>query len=171
MICVNFWGGAGIGKSTIAGMTYAQLKMNGMSAELVGEYAKELCYEDSMRVIKDQLYLFAEQEHRLRCLRESGIEIAVCDSPTPLSILYDVDQDEELAKFIWTRFAKYDNLNFLLKRNDSMFSEQGRIDTLETAKAMDGRVKALLDDNGIEYIEVHPDEYQKIVSCIQKKIG
>ena len=72
---------------------------------MTGEYAKELVYEDSMRVIHDQLYLYAEQEHRLRCLAESGVEVAVCDSPTPLSIVYDVEQDAKLANLMPALFC------------------------------------------------------------------
>lgn len=130
MICINFWGGAGIGKSTMAAAVYAKLKVRGLRTELVGEYAKELCYEASMRVIKDQLYLFAEQEHRMRCLRQSGVDIAICDSPLPLSVLYDQDEDKYLADLIWSRYKKYDNRDFFLERDTSFFTEHDRLNSL-----------------------------------------
>ena len=154
MIVINFWGGAGIGKSTLAARTYVWLKQRGCRAEMTGEYAKELVYEDSMRVIRDQLYLYAEQEHRLRCLAESGVEVAVCDSPTPLSIVYDVEQDKMLADLIWDRFNRYKSINFLLKRNDSIFTEKDRIDTLASAHAVDEAVKKMLDGHQIPYTTV-----------------
>ena len=154
MIVINFWGGAGIGKSTMAARAYTWLKERGCRAEITGEYAKELVYEDSMRVIADQLYLFAEQEHRLRCLQESGVEIAVCDSPSPLSIIYDREKDSALAQFIWTRFDRYKSINFLLKRNENMFTEKDRIDTLETARKADAEIQELLQKKGIPTIPV-----------------
>lgn len=154
MIVINFWGGAGIGKSTLAARTYVWLKQRGCRAEMTGEYAKELVYEDSMRVIRDQLYLYAEQEHRLRCLAESGVEVAVCDSPTPLSIVYDVEQDKMLADLIWDRFNRFKSVNFLLKRDDSMFTEKDRIDTLASAHAVDEAVMEMLDKHQIPYTKV-----------------
>ena len=66
MICLNFWGGAGIGKSTLAAKTYATLKELGYRPEQTGEYAKELVYENSMRVIRDELYLFDVMDHSVR---------------------------------------------------------------------------------------------------------
>lgn len=154
MIVINFWGGAGIGKSTLAARTYTWLKQRGCRVEMTGEYAKELVYEDSMRVIHDQLYLYAEQEHRLRCLAESGVEVAVCDSPTPLSVVYDTEQDGKLAELIWDRFDRYKSVNFLLKRDDSIFTEKDRIDTLESAHAVDEAVEKMLDEHKIPYVEV-----------------
>ena len=154
MIVINFWGGAGIGKSTLAARTYAWLKQRGCRAEMTGEYAKELVYENSMRVIRDQLYLYAEQEHRLRCLAESGVEVAVSDSPTPLSIVYDIEQDAKLADLIWDRFNRFKSVNFLLKRDDSMFTEKDRIDTLASAHAVDEAVMEMLDKHQIPYTKV-----------------
>ena len=39
---INFYGGAGIGKSTIAADIFSKLKRKGHKTELVGEYAKWL---------------------------------------------------------------------------------------------------------------------------------
>ena len=163
MICLNFWGGAGIGKSTLDAKTYATLKELGYRTEQTGEYAKELVYEDSMRVIRDQLYLFAEQEHRLRCLEESGVEIAVCDSPTPLSILYDRDRDCKLADLIWSRFQRHSNINFLIQRDPDMFCEEDRIDTMQSALAMDQKVKVFLESHGEKYILVEPGDIDTVM--------
>ena len=169
MICVNFFGGAGIGKSTIAAAVYAKLKQKGYRTELVGEYAKELCYEDSMKVIKDQLYLFAEQEHRLRCLKESGVEVAICDSPTPLSIAYDRDNDQKLAELIWDRVQRYDNMNFVMQRDESYFTEDDRIDTMDTAKSMDKKIRMMLAVNNVPYTEIHPDDAEAVLKELSVK--
>ena len=44
MKVLNFYGGAGIGKSTIAADIFSKLKRKGHKTELVGEYAKWLWY-------------------------------------------------------------------------------------------------------------------------------
>lgn len=163
MICLNFWGGAGIGKSTLAAKTYATLKELGYRTEQTGEYAKELVYENSMRVIRDQLYLFAEQEHRLRCLEESGVEIAVCDSPTPLSILYDRDKDHLLADLIWSRYQKHSNINFVIRRDPEMFTELDRVDTIQSALAMDKKVLQFLESHGESYQLVEPGDVDTVM--------
>ena len=45
MICINFYGGPGIGKSTMAAKMFAALKTAGVKTELVGEFAKDLVYD------------------------------------------------------------------------------------------------------------------------------
>ena len=85
MKVLNFYGGAGIGKSTIAADIFSKLKRKGLKTELVGEYAKWLWYQNATDIVQDQLYLFAEQVHRLKTLERYGVEYAVCDSPLPLN--------------------------------------------------------------------------------------
>ena len=80
MKVLNFYGGAGIGKSTIAADIFSKLKRKGHKTELVGEYAKWLWYQTATDIVQDQLYLFAEQVHRLKTLERYGVEYAVCDS-------------------------------------------------------------------------------------------
>ena len=77
---LNFYGGAGIGKSTIAADIFSKLKRKGLKTELVGEYAKWLWYQNATDIVQDQLYLFAEQVHRLKTLERYGVEYAVCVS-------------------------------------------------------------------------------------------
>ena len=79
MKVLNFYGGAGIGKSTIAADIFSKLKRKGHKTELVGEYAKWLWYQNATDIVEDQLYLFAEQVHRLKTLERYGVEYAVCE--------------------------------------------------------------------------------------------
>ena len=87
MKVLNFFGGAGIGKSTIAADVFSKLKRKGYKTELVGEYAKWLWYQNATEIVEDQLYLFAERAHRTKTLAKYGVEYAVCDSPLPLNII------------------------------------------------------------------------------------
>lgn len=57
MKVLNFFGGAGIGKSTIAADVFSKLKRKGYKTELVGEYAKWLWYQNATEIVEDQLYL------------------------------------------------------------------------------------------------------------------
>lgn len=89
MKVINFYGGAAIGKSTIAADMYSKLKRMGYRTELVGEFAKWLWYQNATDIVEDQLYLFAEQAHRTRTLEKYSVDFAICDSPLPLNIIYN----------------------------------------------------------------------------------
>ena len=97
MRVINFYGGAGIGKSTIAADIFSKLKRKGHKTELVGEYAKWLWYQN--------------------------------DNNTP---------DELFDQLVMHEHAKFDNVDYLLRRNDEFISIDGRKETnLERAKVKD----------------------------------
>lgn len=159
MIVVNLFGGAGVGKSTLAADVFTELKQKNIRSELVGEYAKELVYERAYDVLEDQLYLFAEQAHRLHKMAKYGVQVAVCDSPLLLSIAYNRNQnDDTLTKLIIETHNKYDNMNYFIQRRNSYWAADKRSGSLDKAIAMDnkianmvkeicGEVKTLEDDD------------------------
>lgn len=68
MLIVNLFGAPGAGKSTGAAYIFSQLKMLGVNAELVTEFAKDKVWENSVDVLNDQMYVFSKQHHRIsRC--------------------------------------------------------------------------------------------------------
>ena len=52
MLVVNLFGAPGAGKSTGASYVFSQLKMMGVNAELVTEFAKDKVWEGSEAVLK-----------------------------------------------------------------------------------------------------------------------
>ena len=58
MILVNLFGAPGAGKSTGAAYIFSQLKMRGINAELVTEFAKDKVWEGSKAVFENQAYIF-----------------------------------------------------------------------------------------------------------------
>ena len=167
---LNFYGGAGIGKSTIAADIFSKLKRKGHKTELVGEYAKWLWYQNATDIVQDQLYLFAEQVHRLKTLDRYGVEYAVCDSPLPLNIIYNNTPDELFDQLVMHEHAKFDNVEYLLRRNDEFISIDGRKETnLERAKVKDEEIKAVLDGAGISYTIISPWETDKVLLDLKMK--
>ena len=63
MKVLNFYGGAGIGKSTIAADIFSKLKRKGHKTELVGEYAKWLWYQNATDIVQSPWYSFVNQLH------------------------------------------------------------------------------------------------------------
>jgi hypothetical protein len=99
------------------------------------------------------------------------------DSPIILSCIYKNKYDsdypnnhyEQLDKFVIDIFKKYNNINFLLKRNDVTFNETGRFQGNDDAKKIDTEIKGLLLSNNIPYHELAVDNYtaKKLFEIIQ----
>ena len=51
MKVINIFGGPGTGKSVTAAKLFAELKIQNKNCELITEYAKELVYDESYKVI------------------------------------------------------------------------------------------------------------------------
>lgn len=58
MLVVNLFGVPGAGKSTGAAYVFSKLKMKGINAELVTEFAKDIVWENNSRGLKNQEYIF-----------------------------------------------------------------------------------------------------------------
>ena len=87
-----------------------------------------------------------------RMLGNYGMEYAVCDSPLPLNIIYNNTPDELFDQLVMHEHVKFDNVEYLLRRNDEFISIDGRKETnLERAKAKDEEIKAVLEGAGINY--------------------
>lgn len=149
-IVVNLFAAPGVGKTTTMSAVFAELKKSGIDAELSTEFVKELLWEGCA---VDELYVLAEQNHRL--FRLNGkVDVIVTDRPLPLTLLYNSD-DKALCNIAMQTFDKYRNLNFLLKRNPRhIYSSNGRYQSEEESKALDGTLKKILNDNRIPYEEV-----------------
>lgn len=155
---VNLFGGPGCGKSTGAAFIFAKLKMAGVNAELVTEFAKDKTWEHNSKALTCQPYVFGKQSYRMdRCADE--VDIIVTDSPLFLSAMYNDDGDiePEFTKTVIKKFNKFNNFNYLLKRV-KQYNPKGRNQTEEEAIVLDNKIKQNLDKFGIEYSEVAGDE-------------
>ena len=70
MLLINLFGGPGAGKSTGAAYIFSQLKMAGVNAELVTEFAKDKVWEGNKEVFKNQAYIFGKQYLPVFCTEE-----------------------------------------------------------------------------------------------------
>ena len=130
-LVVNLFGGAGVGKSTLMAKIFAELKTEGYDCEMVTEFAKDLVWGRRGETFKDELYIFAKQNHRL--FRVNGkVDIIVTDRPILLTNAYNQD-NKELCDLCLKTFNQYNNLNFLLKRQ-TVYQENGRLQSEEHKK-------------------------------------
>ena len=165
MLVINFFAGAGAGKSTISADVFCKLKKLGYRCELVNEFAKELILSGNLEPLNDQIYLFAEQLHRLRSYDKHGTQIAICDSPLVLSLVYDRNHEgKEFSDLVWKQFNSYKNLNYMLERIDGFWQADGRVGNESIARQKDVEIIGLL--SGVEYKTISPFESDLVVDDV-----
>ena len=171
MILVNLFGAPGAGKSTGAAYIFSQLKMRGINAELVTEFAKDKVWEGSKAVFDNQAYIFGKQYFRIsRCADQ--VDVIVTDSPLLLSILYN--KDEVLGgpfDAVVRRVAKsFNSKNYLLKRVKE-YNPAGRFQTEEESDKLAAELQHLLDWEGVDYKIRRGDfiGYEQIVEDIMRE--
>ena len=152
-ILINLFGGPGISKSTTATGVFSILKMHDIDCEYVPEFAKDLVWEDRLKSLKNQIYIFSKQYHRLWRLN-GVVDIIITDSPLLFTLVYDNDSKADSFKnMVKEVHSSFDNLNFLLTRCKK-YNPNGRYQTEDEAKEVDKKIVGMLDQNGIMYNKV-----------------
>ena len=172
MLVVNLYGGPGCGKSTTAARVFSELKILGYEAELVTEYAKDMVWENRQCVFDNQIYLFAKQHHRIWRLK-GKVEVAITDSPLLLSLIYNAKKDElgkSLDGLVINAYKSFDNADFFLNRRDNSYNPNGRHQTEDEAKGIDGDIELILKKKEIPFLYVPgvEDAPHRIVEVISR---
>lgn len=162
-LIINFFGGPGIGKSTQAAGLYTKMKKNHMDVELTFEFPKIVAWEENYSAIKDQFYITANQHRNISRLYQK-VKYVIVDSPIILGMIYkdryndepeypSMFYDETFDNFILNLFKKYNSLNILLKRDDTTYDENGRLQNLQESKEIDEEITQRLLANNIPFVE------------------
>ncbi len=164
---VNCFGGPGIGKSTLAAALYVELKKRHVEVEYVAEYPKELVYQERLLALKDQVFVFANQYHRLWTAARHN-KLVITDSPIMLSMIYNPDTSHHFNELIAELHSKFTNINIVLKRTPETHSMVGRIHSLTESISVDNRIRTILDERAMEYVEFDPihDNIHPLVKLI-----
>lgn len=169
-IVVNLFGVPGAGKSTGAAYIFSKLKLAGVNAELITEFAKDKVWEENSEVFKpdNQCYLFGKQFYKMSRCREK-VEVIVTDSPLPLSILYNKSNilGEEFNQTVMNCFNSFNNISYLLLR-DKPYNPKGRLQTESESDALKTPLLKLLTERDIPYKEMkgNIDDYNIIIGHI-----
>ena len=151
MIVVNLFGAPGAGKSTGAAYIFSKLKMLGVNAELVTEFAKDKVWENNSVALSDQTYVFGKQHYRIsRCADK--VDVVVTDSPLLLSALYNQSDllGDDFNDLVAKIFKSYSSLNYFIERNKP-YDKTGRLQNEEESDILAERLKGLLDKYEIDY--------------------
>lgn len=163
---INFYGGPGVGKSTLAARVYAELSRAGVvSTELVQEFCKQWAFKGEKLDIFDQVYTFGAQLWSEHCLFKAGIDVIVTDSPVLLQCVYTAILDEQIAAHLiqigLTFEQQHKSLNFLVQRSIP-YRREGRFEEEPELQELDDRIAAAVDRFGFPYVVVNPDEIETI---------
>lgn len=154
-LIVNLFAGPGSGKSTTCAGVFSKLKLANVNCEMALEYAKEKVWENSLETLDDQIYVFANQLHRLNRLKNK-VDVIITDSPLLLSIIYDKEYNYPFIELVVNEFRKFNNINFYIKRN-SFYNSKGRLQTLEESIEKDNEITNLLNSHNISYISLNKE--------------
>lgn len=168
MLVVNLFGAPGAGKSTGAAYVFSQLKIKGVNAELVTEFAKDMTWEKNKKALTNQIYMLGNQLQRIyRCQDE--VDVIVTDSPILLNILYNNNPvlDESFEKLVVNIFKSYNNLNYYVQRVKK-YNPVGRNETEEESNKIANKLINLLNKENIpfKYIEGQLEKYQEVVNDV-----
>lgn len=166
---INLFAGPGTGKSTTAAQIFSALKWQGYSCELVMEFAKEKVWEESYKVLDDQLYIFGKQNHKMRRL-VGKVDIIITDSPILLSLVYDQTKNKNFRKLVQDVHNEFNNFNVYFKRTKQYVSA-GRMQDEEGARALDVKIRKMLDKTKTEYGVFKASEAEVKESLIPTIIG
>ena len=172
-LLINVCGAPGAGKSTLSAYVFAKLKMMGINCELVTEFAKDKVWEKNNEALSNQIYIFAKQYYRItRCAGK--VDVVITDSPLFLSPFYnkDPDIDEPLKELVAKIVAKYDNLNYFLRRVKK-YNPVGRLQTEAESNEYGIHIKTMMKSFGIKFREIDGDlmSADMIIQDIVEKLG
>lgn len=159
-LIVNFLGGPGSGKSTNSARIFAALKDLNYNVELVTEYAKDLTWGESYNVLRDQIYVFGKQQHRIWRL-DGKVDIILTDSPLLLSTVYgESETSKEFKDLVVSEYFRRPTINIMLNRV-KQYNPKGRNQTLDEAIGLDERIKQRVQEVDKIHLTVDGSETSK----------
>jgi hypothetical protein len=170
LVC-NLFGGPCTGKSTMRARIFSEMKYMQLDCEEVTEYAKDKTWEKAWSLMSNQIFVFANQQHRMFRIMDQ-VDVLITDSPLLMSIHYDEENNEALKNLVLQQHNSMDTLNFFLERNFEYKSE-GRSQTEDGAKEIDRSILNILEENNVQYTKTYSssDNAKMIADMVKKMIS
>lgn len=157
-IVINLIGSPGVGKSVIAAMLFAELKIRGYTVEYVPEYVKSLVWKGDLETIKNQYYVSMQQYKLLKAVN-GKVDYIVTDGSLFLGLYYNrhwpdnVSDIEKTDSRIKEYLSEFSNVYIYLKRGDFNYEREGRIHSEEESWKIQDDLEYLLQIEGIHYAQ------------------
>ena len=167
---INLFGGSGVGKSTIAALLFAHMKMGGCHVELVREYVKLWAWGGRKVRKEDQIYLLGKQS-AYESMLYGKVDYIVTDSPVLLAGVYAEWHNGPDGKYVTAAADEFVSQakrgsgvrvhNYLLRRS-GFFDPRGRWETANEAERFDKFLEQSLMMNGHNYTPIDGTERGKV---------
>ena len=174
---ICFYGGPGLGKSTIGARLFADLKQTGLRVEFSIEHVKNWTFIDRQIDGWDQPYLLGRQIQYSHYPLKKGADLVVEESPPELNSWYaeyfDLPAADALMDVAWEYSKLYPTLHVLLRREDDFYDSFGRFQDIQDAKDMDTRIESMLQKrlgDGNFWV-VNPKNYDDFLKDVKKELG
>lgn len=173
MVNINFFGGPGVGKSTVARDLVNALVKSGIKAEYCHEIAKDHVYSKDFFTLKDQLMIFAKQRHLVWKLHDQ-VDYTVNDGPFLLGMVYyqptQFLPEKAFKDFLLKVWNTYDNLNIFLEKGNYDYQEYGRNQTSDESNEIHSEIKQMLIDNLVSFHTLTNDAFivEKILKLLEE---
>ena len=167
---INLYGGSGVGKSTVAALLFARMKIAGLHVELVREYVKLWAWGGRKVRREDQIYLLGKQS-AYESVLYGKVDYIVTDSPVLLAGMYAEWHNGNDGRYVTSaansfieqaqRNSNVKICNYLLQR-EGEFDARGRWETAEEAERFDQFLEEGLVMNGQPYTAISGSEEEKV---------
>ena len=160
---INLISGPGSGKTTMAALIFATLKMHGESVEYVQEYAKKLVWMEDYETLNNQYSVSLSQKELFEKI-VGKVQYIVTDACLLHGLYYNqhnpdnVSNVDKTKKLIIDSFGQFNNINIFIERGDFPYETAGRMQTETESREIDKYFRTVLDNLGIEYLAIESDK-------------
>ena len=174
MLRICFYGGPGVGKSTLAARVYAELNRSDCATtELVREFVKDWAYEGKQPDGWDQVFTFANQLHAEHKLAKAGVKVVVTDSPVLLQCMYAALKDAGIGFHLTNLALQYEKahtaLNFFVERRVA-YDPSGRFQTPGALAEIDDGIGFCLRQWHVPFLKIVPDDWDTIIQTVKEAV-
>lgn len=172
-IIINLIGPPGAGKTTIAALLFAKLKILGKKTEYAQEVAKTLVWAQRFDDLNNQ-HNVSNKQYKILKMINGNVEYIVTDGPLLNGLYYnrhnvnnvcDIKKTEE---FIMKCYKKFDNINIYITRGNFEYEQAGRIETEQQSHEIEGMLRSILDEKNIKYqtFKINIDDTDRLIDEI-----
>lgn len=177
-LVVSFIGSPCSGKSTLSSLLYGMLKLRGVSAEHVPEYAKQLVWSGDLEVLNNQWYVSHKQYEMIRGL-EGKVDVIVVDGSLLNCLYYNQCNEDNTSNVEKTKDCILDwtnrshNLFFFVERGEFEYQQAGRIENELQSAQVEKYLRLVMQQYQFPFVTCRSnlDDLQRVLSLVLERLN